>query len=48
MILQSSSSDLEDSYDGDGNYSAFMAITLVGTKEELEELNEELGEHIDV
>ena len=41
-------SDSEDSCDGDGNYSAFMAITSVDTKGELEDLNEELGEHTDV
>ena len=43
-----SSSDSEDSCDGDGNYSASMAITSMESKEELEELNEELGEHTDV
>ena len=46
--FKSSSLDLEDSCDGDGNYSAFIAITLVDSKEELDELNEELGEHTDV
>ena len=45
---ESSSSDSDDSYDGDGNYPTFMAITSVDSKEELRELNEELGEHIDV
>ena len=38
----------EDGCDGDGNYSTFMAITWVDSKEELRELNEELGEHTDV
>ena len=41
-------SNLDDSCDGDGNYSAFMAITYVDSKEDLRELNEELGEHTDV
>ena len=41
-------SNLDDSCDGDGNYFAFMAITFVDSKEDLRELNEELGEHIDV
>ena len=45
---ESSSSDSDDSYDGDGNYPTFMAITSVDSKEELRQLNEELGEHIDV
>ena len=40
-------SNLDDSCDGDGNYFAFMAITFVDSKEDLRELNEELGEHID-
>ena len=46
--LESSSSNSEDGCDGDGNYSSFMAITLVDSKEELRELNEELSEHTDV
>ena len=45
---ESSSSNSEDSCDGDSNYSAFMAITSVDIKGELEELNEELSEHTDV
>ena len=51
MILSDSESlcsNLDDSCDGDGNYFAFMAITFVDSKEDLRELNEELGEHIDV
>ena len=46
--FKSLSSDSKDGCDGDGNYSAFMAITLVYSKEELRELNEELSEHTDV
>ena len=46
--FESSSSYSNDSCDGDGNYSAFMAITYVDSKEDLRELNEELGEHTDV
>ena len=46
--LESSSSDSKDGCDGDGNYSAFMPITLVYSKEELRELNEELDEHANV
>ena len=42
---ESSSSNSEDSYDGDKNYFAFMAITSMDSKEELEGLKEELGEH---
>ena len=46
--LESSNSDSKEGCDGDGNYFAFMAITLVDSKEELRELVEELGVHIDV
>ena len=45
---ESSISYSEDGCNGDGNYSAFMAITSLDTKGELEELNEELDEHTDV
>ena len=45
---KSSSSNLEDSCDSDGNYSTFMAITLVDSNGELEELNEELNENTNV
>ena len=45
---ESFSLDLEDSCDGDGNYSTFMAITSVDSNDELDELNEELGEHNNV
>ena len=46
--LESSNSGSEEGCDGDGNYFAFMAITLVDSKEELRELVEELGVHINV
>ena len=45
---ESSNSDFEEGCDGDGNYFAFMAITLVDSKEELRELVEELGVQTDV
>ena len=41
-------SNSEEECDGDGNYSAFMAITLVDSKDELSDLVEELGVHSDV
>ena len=43
----SSNSDLEESYDGEGNYSAFMTIARVESSEDLSLLVEELGEHSD-
>ena len=43
----SSNSDLEKSYDGEGNYSAFMAIAHVKSSEDLSKLVEELGKHSD-
>ena len=45
---KNSSSDLEDDCDGDGNNSTFMEITSIYSKDELDELNEELGEHTNV
>ena len=45
---KTSSSGSDDSYNGDGNYSTFMAMTSVDLKEDLSELNEELGEYTDV
>ena len=45
--LDSSNSDLEESYDGEGNYSAFMTIDHVESSEDLSLLIEELGEHSD-
>ena len=43
----SSNSDSEESYDGEGNYSAFMAIAHVKSSEDLSKLVEELGKHSD-
>ena len=45
--LDSSNSDLEESYDGEGNYSTFMTIDHVESSEDLSLLIEELGEHSD-
>ena len=45
---KSSNSDSKEEYDGDGNYSAFMAINSVDSKGELSELVEELGVHFEV
>ena len=44
----SSNSDLEESCDGEGNYSAFMTIELVDSLEDLNALVEKLGEHTKV
>ena len=46
--LESSNSNSKEGCDGDGNYSAFMAITLVDSKDELSELVEEVNVHFDV
>ena len=43
----SSNSDSEGSYDGEGNYSAFITITLNEFLEELNLLVQELGDHSD-
>lgn len=43
-----SNSDSEESYDGEGNYSAFMAIAPVDSSEDLGLLVEELNEHTEV
>ena len=43
-----SNSDLEESCDGEGNYSAFMVIAPVESSDDLSALVEELGEHIEV
>ena len=40
-----SNSDSKESYDGEGNYFAFMAIALVDSSEDLSLLVEELDEH---
>ena len=44
----SSNLDLEESCDGEGNYSAFMAIAPIQASEDLSVLVEELGEHIEM
>ena len=46
--LDSSNLDLEESCDGEGNYSAFMTIALVEYSDDLSVLVEKLGEHIEV
>ena len=46
--LDGSNSDSEESCDGEGNYSAFMAIAPVDSLEDLSLLVEELGEHTEV
>ena len=43
----SSTSDSEDSYDEEGNFSAFMTIALIESLEDLNFLVQELGEHSD-
>ena len=43
----SSTSDSEDNYDEEGNFSAFMTVTHVKSSEDLNLLVEELGEHSD-
>ena len=43
----SSNSDSDESYDGEGNYSTFMAIAHVESSENLNLLVQELGEHSD-
>ena len=43
----SSNSDSEESFDEEGNYSAFITITHVGSSNELNLLVQELGEHSD-
>ena len=43
----SSNSDSDESYDGEGNYSAFMAIAHVESSEDLNLLVQELREHSD-
>ena len=44
----SSKLDLEESYDGEGNYSAFMTIVHVESSEDLTLLVKELREHSEV
>ena len=43
----SSTSDSEDSYDEEGNFSAFMTVAYVESSEDLNLLVEELGEYSD-
>ena len=43
----SSTSDLEDNYDEEGNFSAFMTIVHVESSKDLNLLVKELGEHSD-
>ena len=43
----SSNSDSEESYDGEGNYSAFMTIVHIESSEELNLLIQELRDHSD-
>ena len=42
------SSDSDESYDGEGNFSAFMIIALVESLNDLSVLVEELGEHTEL
>ena len=43
----SSNYDLEESCDGEGNYSTFMTVAHVESSDDLSKLVEELGEHND-
>ena len=45
--LDSSNSDLKESCDGEGNYSAFMTVVHVESMDDLSKLVEKLGEHSD-
>ena len=44
----SSNLDLDESCDGEGNFSAFMTITPVESSDDLSALVEELGEHTEL
>ena len=44
----SSKSDSDESYDGEGNFSAFMTIAYVESLDDLSVLVEELGEHTEL
>ena len=46
--FDSSDSDSDASYDGEGNFSAFMTIALVESSDDLGALVEELGEHTEL
>ena len=41
----SSNLDSDESYDGEGNFSAFMTIALMESSDDLGALVEEAGEH---
>ena len=43
----SSNSNSKESYDGEGNYSAFMTIAHIESSEDLNLLIQELGDHSD-
>ena len=43
-----SSSDSDESYDGEGNFSAFVTIAPMEFSDDLSMLVEELGEHIEL
>ena len=45
--FDSSNSDSEESYDGEGNFSTFMTIAHVESSDDLNQLVQELGEHSD-
>ena len=45
--LESSNSNAEGECDSDGNYSSFMAITTVDSRDELSDLVKELGVHFE-
>ena len=44
----SSNSNSEEIYDGEGNYSAFITIVPMQSSDDLSVLVEELGEHTEV
>ena len=44
----SSNSDLDESYDGEGNFSAFMTIAPVESSDDFSALLEELGENTEL
>ena len=44
----SSNSNFEEGYNGEGNYSPFMAIAPIDFSKDLSTLKEELGEHTEV
>ena len=43
--FENSNSDVKGKCDNEGNYSAFMAITVVDSRDELSELVDEVGVH---